>query len=107
MRKKGVEVVSFQNRRSGRLDLKKVLAWLGKHEISSVMVEGGALLFTDFLEKHLADKIIITQSAKLIGGEKAPTFFEGKGSSEVAQAIRLKDTNCFTIGKDLILEGYL
>ncbi len=107
MRKKGVEVVSFQNRRSERLDLKKVLVWLGKHEISSVMVEGGALLFTDLLEKNLVDKIILTQSAKLIGGEKAPTFFEGKGSSEVARAIRLKDTSCFMIGKDLILEGYL
>ena len=102
-----MEIVSFQNRRSGRLDLKKVLAWLGKHEISSIMVEGGALLFTDLLEKHLADKIILTQSPKLIGGEKALTFFGGKGSSEVSRAIRLKDTCCFTIGKDLILEGYL
>jgi len=107
MKEKGVEVVSFRNSRSRRLDLKKVLTWLGQHEVSSVMVEGGALLFTSLLEKHLVDKIFVTLSPKLLGGEKAPTFFEGKGISAVAQARQLRNTNCFTVGKDIILEGYL
>jgi diaminohydroxyphosphoribosylaminopyrimidine deaminase/5-amino-6-(5-phosphoribosylamino)uracil reductase len=71
------------------------------------MVEGGALLLTNLLENKLIDKIFITLSTKLIGGEKAPTFFEGKGFSTVAQAMQLRNTNCFTIGKDIILEGYL
>jgi riboflavin biosynthesis pyrimidine reductase len=53
------------------------------------------------------DKVFVTLSSKLIGGEKAPTFFEGKGFSGVAQAIRLRKTNCYTIGKDIILEGHL
>ena len=107
LRKKGVEVVSVRSSRSGKLDLNKILAWLGQNEISSVMVEGGALLLTSLLENQLIDKIFITLSTKLIGGEKAPTFFEGKGFSTVAQAMRLRNTNCFTIGEDIILEGYL
>jgi diaminohydroxyphosphoribosylaminopyrimidine deaminase/5-amino-6-(5-phosphoribosylamino)uracil reductase len=105
--KKGVEIVSLRNSRSGRLDLKKILAWLGQNEISSVMVEGGARLFTSFFEKRLVDKIYINLSPKLIGGDNAPTFFDGKGFSAVAQAMRLKNSDCFTIGKELILEGYL
>jgi diaminohydroxyphosphoribosylaminopyrimidine deaminase/5-amino-6-(5-phosphoribosylamino)uracil reductase len=107
LRKKGVEIISVRSSRSGRLDLNKILAWLGQNEISSVMVEGGALLLTNLLENQLIDKIFITLSTKLIGGEKAPTFFEGKGFSTVAQAMHLRNTNCFTIGKDIILEGYL
>jgi diaminohydroxyphosphoribosylaminopyrimidine deaminase/5-amino-6-(5-phosphoribosylamino)uracil reductase len=107
LKKKGVEIKSFRPDHSGRMDLKKILAWLGQNEVSSVMVEGGALLLTSFLEKRLIDKIFVTFSTKLVGGEKALTFFEGKGSSTVSQAIQLKNMNCFTIGKDFILEGYL
>lgn len=106
LEKKGVEIISFRKSHSGRLDLKKVLAWLGQNEVSSVVVEGGALLLTSFFDNKLIDKIFITFSPKLIGGERAPTFFEGTGFSAVSQAIRLKNTNRFTIGADLILEGY-
>jgi diaminohydroxyphosphoribosylaminopyrimidine deaminase/5-amino-6-(5-phosphoribosylamino)uracil reductase len=107
LRKKGVEIISVRSNRSGRLDLHKILAWLGQNEISSVMVEGGALLLTSLFENQLVDKVFITFSPKLIGGEKAPTFFEGKGFSTVAQSMRLKNKNCISIGKDIILEGYL
>ena len=107
LRKKGVEIIPVGNGRSGWLDLKKILTWLGQNEISSVLVEGGALLLTNLFENQLVDKIFAMLSTRLIGGEKAPTFFEGKGFSTVAQALRLKKTHCFTIGKDIILEGYL
>lgn len=107
LKKKGVEIISFRNSRSGQMDLKKILVWLGQNEISSVMVEGGSRLFTNLLENRLVDKIYVMLSPKLIGGEKALTFFEGKGFPAVAQAMRLKNPNCFTLGKELILEGYL
>lgn len=106
LKEKGVEIISFRKGHSERLNLKKVLVWLGQHEISSVVVEGGALLLTNLFDKNLIDKIFLTLSPKLIGGERAPTFFEGKGFSAVSQAMRLKNTNRFTIGEDLILEGY-
>lgn len=105
--RKGVQIVSFPDDSSRRIDLKKVLSWLGKNEISSVLVEGGSLLLTSMLEKNLIDKIYITSSPKLVGGEKAPSFFEGKGISSLSQALCLKDTHCFAIGKDIVLEGYL
>ncbi len=107
LKDKGVEIIPFRNSHSGGLDLKRILAWLGQNEVSSVMVEGGARLLTSFLERRLIDKIFVTLSTTLMGGETAPTFFEGKGFSAVQQAVRLRDTKCFTIGKDMILEGYL
>jgi diaminohydroxyphosphoribosylaminopyrimidine deaminase/5-amino-6-(5-phosphoribosylamino)uracil reductase len=107
LRKKGVEIISIQGSRSGKLDMNKILVWLSQNEISSVMVEGGALLLTSLLEKQLIDKIFVTLSPKLIGGENAPTFFGGKGFSNIAQAMQLKRTNCYSIENDIILEGYL
>jgi diaminohydroxyphosphoribosylaminopyrimidine deaminase/5-amino-6-(5-phosphoribosylamino)uracil reductase len=106
LKKLGVEVISFPKSPAGRLDLKRVLNWLGQNEISSVLVEGGPLLITNLIEKKLIDKIFVTISPKLVGGEKAPTFFEGTGFSTIAQSIHLKNTNCFSIGDDMILEGY-
>jgi diaminohydroxyphosphoribosylaminopyrimidine deaminase/5-amino-6-(5-phosphoribosylamino)uracil reductase len=106
LNKKGVEIISFQKNRPGRLDLKKVLKWLGQNDISSVMVEGGPLLITDLIEKQLIDKIFVTLSPKLVGGEKAPTFFEGRGFPAIAKSIQLKKTSHFSIGNDMILKGY-
>ncbi len=106
LKKKGVEIISFPKSQSGRIDLKKALDWLGQKEISSVLVEGGPLLITNLIEKKLIDKIFVTLSTKLVGGEKAPTFFEGTGFPTIAQSIQLKKTKCFAIGNDMILEGY-
>lgn len=107
LQRKGVQIVSFPADPSMKINLKKVLSWLGKNEISSIFVEGGSLLLTSLLEKNLIDKIYITFSPKLVGGEKAPSFFEGKGISSLSQSLCLKDTHCFAVGKDIILEGYL
>jgi diaminohydroxyphosphoribosylaminopyrimidine deaminase/5-amino-6-(5-phosphoribosylamino)uracil reductase len=106
LEKQGVEIITLPKSQTGRIDMKRVLDWLGKQEISSVLVEGGPRLLTNLIEKRLLDKIFVTFSPKLVGGEEAPTFFEGKGISTIARSIRLKKTNCFTIGNDMILEGY-
>ena len=107
LKQTGVYIISFSDSQSGKIDLKKVLSWLGKNEISSLLVEGGGLLLTSLIEKKLVDKIYVTLSPKLIGGEKAASFFEGKGITSMSQALYLKNTHSFAMGKDLILEGYL
>lgn len=107
VKNKGAEVISVGKTSSGRLNLKEILSWLGRHDISSVIIEGGPVLLTSLLESKQVDKIYITQSPRLIGGEKAPTFYGGEGFSTVSQAIRLKNTRCFPIEEDIILEGYL
>lgn len=92
---------------SGKLDLKQCLAWLGKSEIASVLVEGGGGVLTSFLENRLADKLLLSLSPKLIGGETAPGWFQGKGAAAVSDALPFKSQHIFTIGGDTICEGYL
>lgn len=102
--KKGVEVIPLS--RSSGIDLLEVLSWLGKQEIASLLVEGGHHLLTSLLEARLADKILLTLSPRLIGGEKAFSFFGGKGVSFVKDSLNLKDIRYFQIENDMIVEGY-
>ncbi len=104
LRKKGVEVISFS---SQTLDLKEVLSWLGKNEMSSVLVEGGSRVLTSMFEEKLVDKIIISISPKLIGGKQAPSLLQGKGADFIKNSLHLKRTNSFQIDEDIIMEGYL
>jgi diaminohydroxyphosphoribosylaminopyrimidine deaminase/5-amino-6-(5-phosphoribosylamino)uracil reductase len=104
LRKKGVEVIFLS---SPTLDLKKVLSWLGKNEMSSVLVEGGSRVLTSMLEENLVDKIFVSISPKLIGGKQAPSLLHGEGADFIKNSIRLKRINSFQIDEDIIVEGYL
>ncbi len=106
LRKKRVEVVSLR-RPSKSLNLKEIFNWLGKHEITSVLVEGGGRLLTSLLEQGWVDKIFVSFAPKLIGGEKAPSFFQGEGMKSVQDSLRLKRINSFEIDEEIIVEGYL
>jgi diaminohydroxyphosphoribosylaminopyrimidine deaminase/5-amino-6-(5-phosphoribosylamino)uracil reductase len=106
LERNGAEVVIVPGT-SLKLDLKKILLWLGSQEISSVLVEGGGSLATSLLEKKLADKIFLTISPKLIGGTKAVAFYAGRGAARLENALRLKRFSTFKLGEDIIAEGYL
>lgn len=88
------------------IDLKKVLSVLGRREISSVLVEGGSRLMSSMIAEKLVDKMYVTLSPKLIGGENAPTFFEGESPDSIKRALRLKTMHAFSIDKDFVVEGY-
>jgi len=105
LEKKGARIVSVSLSQA-RLDLREVLAWLARHEISSVLVEGGGRVHTDFLEKRLADKFLVTVSPKLIGGNRAPTFLQGKGIQSMEDAQGLRGIREFRIQDDILIEGY-
>jgi len=108
LRERGVEVVSFPRRPPrGPIDLGKVLSYLGRKGIASLLVEGGGRLITSFLEKKLAHKIFLTLSPRLIGGKEAPSWFSGKGTAELSRSLRLKKPRVFSMGGEIVVEGYL
>ncbi len=105
LRKKGVEVIEIPGS-AQKLEVQEVLPRLGKKGLSSLLVEGGSRVLTTMLEEKLADKLFLTVSPRLIGGERAPSFFEGKGISRISESLELQKATSFKIGKDLIVEGY-
>lgn len=106
LKKKGAAVISMDGTKNG-IDLKKCLQWLGKNEVSSVLVEGGGQVHTSFLEKGLVDKVLLSISPKLIGGSTAVGWFQGRGAAAVSESLPLKKNRIFEIGGDTIIEGYL
>jgi diaminohydroxyphosphoribosylaminopyrimidine deaminase/5-amino-6-(5-phosphoribosylamino)uracil reductase len=105
LRKIGVEVARLPAAPGG-IDLAAALAWLGKKGVASLLVEGGSRLFTAMVEEKLADRLFLTVSPKLVGGQKACSFLEGRGVGRIAEAAGIQEPTTYTIGDDIILEGH-
>lgn len=52
---------------AGQVDLTAVLQELGKRQVSSLLVEGGAGVLTSFIREGLADRLIIISAPKIFG----------------------------------------
>jgi diaminohydroxyphosphoribosylaminopyrimidine deaminase/5-amino-6-(5-phosphoribosylamino)uracil reductase len=105
LERKGVEVIVTAGS-PDRCEEAEVLACLGQRGITSLLVEGGSRLFTALIEKRLADKLFLTASPLLIGGEAAPSFLEGEGVRRVSAALRLRNLSSFPLGGDIVIQGY-
>ncbi|MEW5902010.1 MAG: bifunctional diaminohydroxyphosphoribosylaminopyrimidine deaminase/5-amino-6-(5-phosphoribosylamino)uracil reductase RibD [Acidobacteriota bacterium] len=103
--KKGVEIVEIPGSRRG-INIKLALRWMGERGIAGLLVEGGSGLLTSLIEQRLADKLFLTFSPRLIGGGGALCLLEGSGVRAIEEAWRVRMTSLFTIGEDVIWEGY-
>lgn len=99
----GVEVIYLAE---GGRNLQGVLQELGKREIQSVLVEGGAEVSGSFYDAKLIDKISFFIAPLVIGGKEAPTAIGGVGSQVLSKAMRLEDFEVINHGKDLEITGY-
>ncbi len=66
IKQKGVQIVKV-GKYKGEINLKAVLAELGKRNIQQLLVEGGEKIITSFLKQKLADEIIIYTSNEKLG----------------------------------------
>jgi len=105
LRKKGIEIIRIPGS-TRKVEIQEVLIRLGERGLSSLLVEGGSRLLTAMLEEKLADKLFLAISPLLIGGERAPSFFEGKGIGLIRESLGLRSSSSFKIGDDIIVEGY-
>ena len=85
----------------GEIKIQDVLAELGKREIMSLYVEGGAEVNGSFLESKLINQLITYIAPKLIGGRTAPTSFSGTGLLTMDDAFPLEIKSLTQIGTDL------
>jgi diaminohydroxyphosphoribosylaminopyrimidine deaminase/5-amino-6-(5-phosphoribosylamino)uracil reductase len=89
---KGVNIFRLNSYKNNELDLKKILRIILKQKITSVLIEGGADIFSQFISAELFDEIIVLQSPKtLSNGISAPDIKKMKN-------LRLISTN--NLGKD-------
>jgi diaminohydroxyphosphoribosylaminopyrimidine deaminase/5-amino-6-(5-phosphoribosylamino)uracil reductase len=107
----GAEVITVDSARfseSGRgVDLAVMLAALGKRDVQSLLVEGGATLAGSFLDADLVDRVVTYVAPLLLGGDGAgaPGMIAGPGLRPVADARRLGSFTVTELGRDLRLEA--
>jgi diaminohydroxyphosphoribosylaminopyrimidine deaminase/5-amino-6-(5-phosphoribosylamino)uracil reductase len=102
----GAEIVELPAG-GGRVDLVKLLAELGKREITSVIVEGGGILLGSLFDQGLVDKVIAFIAPVIIGGAEAKTAVAGRGVDQVAESFRLERLQVARLGDDVIVSGYV
>lgn len=90
--------------KNGQADLEDLLAKLYQMNISSVLVEGGSLVNTSFLENDLVDKIYEFIAPIVIGGVDSRSAFLGQGAFEIRSAKKFEIINLERFGKDIMIE---
>jgi len=103
LKKMGIEVLTLPPDSAARVDLKALLKTLAKHQISSLLVEGGAGTITSFLRLALADKIIVIIAPKLMGSGAAPV--SELNITDVGKSLKLTFTRVYRSGEDTVVEG--
>ena len=88
---------------TGRVDLHALFAWLGRRDITSVMVEGGAKLNWALLEGGAVDKILLYFAPKILGGFDSLPMVGGAGRRSRSGAIRVRNLRTSPVGPDEFL----
>jgi len=91
----------------GRPDLHSICQKLAEREITSVMIEGGALVNWTALASGVADKVFFYYSPKILAGTGSVPFAAGVGFRRMSEAARLRWLRLHRFGEDFAVEGYL
>lgn len=101
----GVEAIVLPHK-SGRVDLRAALMALGRHDITSVLVEGGGELLGSLFDARLVDRVALFYAPIVIGGRGAVAAVAGEGVARVGNAVRLRDCRWRQVGKnEMLLEA--
>jgi diaminohydroxyphosphoribosylaminopyrimidine deaminase/5-amino-6-(5-phosphoribosylamino)uracil reductase len=91
----------------GRPDLQAICQRLAERELTSVMIEGGAMVNWTALASGAADKIFFYYSPKILAGTGSVPFAAGAGFRKMSEAAHLKSFRLHRFGEDFAVEGYL
>jgi diaminohydroxyphosphoribosylaminopyrimidine deaminase/5-amino-6-(5-phosphoribosylamino)uracil reductase len=106
LEERDVEILPMPLKR-GRVSLPALVDYLGKRDITSLLVEGGAEVHGGFFYDNLVDKIYLFLAPKIIGGNNAVPMVGGIGAGSVAEASPLRDLRVRRFNDDIMVVGYL
>ena len=101
---RGIRVQQIAAKADGRPDFAAIVQSLGELEITSLLLEGGALVNGAALASGEVDKIFLYYAPKIFG-EGAVPFLAGESLHGRAQCVQRFELHRF--GEDFAVEGYL
>lgn len=106
IKKRGHDVLLCRATAEGYVFLPHLLGKLGAMGITSVLVEGGGKVFSDFLRRNLADRVIVCIAPKIIGG-KGRDWLPSYSVDKLRDALNLRDVGIKTFNDNVVIEGNL
>jgi diaminohydroxyphosphoribosylaminopyrimidine deaminase/5-amino-6-(5-phosphoribosylamino)uracil reductase len=91
----------------GRPDMLGISHYLGKLEIMSLIIEGGALMNWAALASGMVDKVFLYYAPKILAGIGSVPFAAGYGFRHMNEAAYIKSIKLHRFGEDFAVEGYL
>jgi len=106
LKKRGVDICILKEKRGG-VHLAQLMKYLGKQEISSILIEGGSELSASAIKEGIVDKVMFFVAPIIIGGELSSGVIGGDGITRLQDAWKIKNLAVKQSGSDLMIEGYL
>ena len=91
----------------GRPDLGRVVQRLGELDITSLLIEGGAMVNWAALASCIVDKVFMYYAPKILAGSGSVPFAAGSGFRRMSEAAHVKNLRLHRFGEDFAVEGYL
>jgi len=67
LKERGIKIFTIKQNGTGLLNIKTILNTLARNKITSILVEGGAKVFSQFINSGLYDEIIVLQAPVILG----------------------------------------
>jgi diaminohydroxyphosphoribosylaminopyrimidine deaminase/5-amino-6-(5-phosphoribosylamino)uracil reductase len=91
----------------GRPDLYQVFASLGAEQISSLLVEGGAVVNWACLRARVVDKLMLFYTPRIFGPVGSVPWLEGQNGLPLGEDIHSSNIGIERFGEDFAVEAYL
>jgi diaminohydroxyphosphoribosylaminopyrimidine deaminase/5-amino-6-(5-phosphoribosylamino)uracil reductase len=90
-----------------RPEMGDVVRRLGEMEITSLLVEGGAMVNGAALASNIVDKVFLYYAPKILAGTGGIPFAAGPGFRALSDAAYVNSLRIHRFGEDFAVEGYL
>src|SRR5215470_2440836 len=91
----------------GRPDIAAVIQRLGELDVTSLIIEGGALVNWTALAANVVDKVFLFYAPKILAGTGSVPFASGPGFPHISEAARVRSISLHRFGEDFAVEGYI
>lgn len=104
--RKGAEIWSLKSDGNGGVDLRDLLKRLGREGMTHLLVEGGAKVYSAFVSRRLADRLVLFVAPKLLGGGGLD-WLPGLRIPTIKKALKLEDVSTQMLGDNILIEAEL
>ena len=91
----------------GRPDMHSMMTRLAQLQITSLLIEGGALVNWAALAAGVVDKVFLYYAPRILAGSGSVPFARGAGFRHMGEAAYVRNVTIHHFGEDFAVEGYI